>query len=103
VLHHDNGTQFTSAAYRDAAGALKITLSRTAYRHSDGNAFIERLYLTLKTECCWINEFADYAEALAAIQAWVLDYNNDRPHQSLADATPAEARAAARTPTKTAA
>ena len=103
VLRHDNGTQFTSAAYRDAAAALQITLSRTAFRHPDGNAFIERLYLTLKEECCWITEFANYQEALAAIEAWVLDYNNDRPHQSLADASPAEARAAALTPTKTAA
>ena len=82
---------------------MQITLSRTAYRHPDGNAFIERVFLTLKEECCWITEFASYQEALAAIQAWVLDYNHNRPHQSLADATPAEARAAALTPTKTAA
>jgi hypothetical protein len=53
---------------------LNITLSRTAYRHPDGKAFIERVYLTLKEECCWINEFASYEEALATIQAWVLDY-----------------------------
>jgi putative transposase len=66
VLRHDNGTQFTSTGYRDAAAALQITLSRTAYRHPDGNAFIERVYLTLKEECCWITEFASYHEALAA-------------------------------------
>jgi putative transposase len=51
VCRHDNGTQFTSWHYRDVATGLGIKLSRTAYRHPDGNAFIERLYRTLKEEC----------------------------------------------------
>jgi Integrase core domain len=76
VLRDDNGTQFTFAAYRDAAAALQLTLSRDAFRHPDGNAFIERPYLSLKTECVWPEEFNDYQEALAVIQAWVLDCNH---------------------------
>jgi putative transposase len=95
VCRHDNGTQFTSDHYRSVAGQLGITLSRTAYRHPDGNAFIERLYRTLKEECVWPTEFANYHEALAAITVWVEDYNHHRPHDSLRDRTPAEARAEA--------
>ena len=75
----------------------RVTLSRTAYRHPDGNAFIERLYRTLKEECVWPNDFASFDEALTAIEAWVLDYNHERPHDSLDDKTPAEARAQALT------
>jgi putative transposase len=96
VLRHDNGTQFTANRYRELAETLGIKLSRTAYRHPDGNAFIERLYRTLKEECVWPNDFDSFEEALAAITAWVLDYNTERPHDSLGkDTTPAEARAAA--------
>lgn len=96
VLRHDNGTQFTAGRYRDTARELGITLSRTAYRHPDGNAFIERLYRTLKEECVWPNDFQIYEQAHAAITAWVIDYNTERPHDSLGkDTTPAEARAAA--------
>lgn len=103
VLRHDNGTQFTSIHYRQAADDLRITLSRSAYRHPDGNAFIERVFRTLKEEAIWPNEFGCFEEALAAIEAWVLDYNTERPHDSLNDRTPAEARAEALTNHKTAA
>jgi len=95
VCRHDNGTQFTATHYREVATGLGIKLSRTAYRHPDGNAFIERLYRTLKEECVWPNDFCTFDEAHAAIQAWALDYNHERPHDSLDDKTPAEARAEA--------
>jgi putative transposase len=73
-------------------------VSRTAYRHPDGNAFIERLYRTLKEECVWPNDFTDCGEALAAITAWVIDYNHHLPHDSLGkDTVPAEFRARALT------
>jgi putative transposase len=92
VVRHDNGTQFTSIHYRDVASVLGIKLSRTAYRHPDGNAFIERLYRTLKEECVWCNDFQSFDEALAAITAWTIDYNTERPHDSLGQRTPEEAR-----------
>jgi len=96
VLRHDNGTQFTAGRYRSTAADLGIQLSRTAYRHPDGNAFIERLYRTYKEECVWPHDFASYDEALAATTAWVIDYNHERPHDSLGrDTVPAEFRAQA--------
>jgi len=103
VCRHDNGTQFTANHYRETAAALGIRLSRTAYRHPDGNAFVERLYRTLKEECVWPNDFDSYQQALNAIAAWVLDYNRHRPHQALHDRTPAETRAEALNQLKTAA
>ncbi len=95
TVRHDNGTQFTSVHYRDVATTLDLTLSRTAYRHPDGNAFIERMFRTLKEEAIWPSEFDTYDQALAAIMAWIQDYNNERPHASLGERTPAEARAEA--------
>lgn len=102
TCRHDNGTQFTSTHYRDVAKDLGITLSRTAYRHPDGNAFIERMFRTLKEEAIWTAEFDTYGQAREAILSWIIDYNTQRPHASLDERTPAEARAEA-TPHKTAA
>lgn len=92
TCRHDNGTQFTSVHYRGVAKDLDIVLSRTAYRHPDGNAFIERMFRTLKEEAVWPNEFDNYDQALDAILAWMIDYNTERPHASLGERTPAEAR-----------
>lgn len=103
VVRHDNGTQFTSAHYREVADTLGLKLSRTAYRHPDGNAFVERVFRSLKEEEVWPNEYSCFAEALAAIAAWVEDYNRERPHQSLKDRTPQEVRAEALASTQSAA
>jgi putative transposase len=104
VLRHDNGSQFTSTRFLDDCRELGITLSRTAYRHPDGNAFIERLYRTYKEECVWPNEFNSYDEAHAATTAWVIDYNEHRSHDSLGrDTVPSEYRARALDQHKTAA
>lgn len=50
VLRHDNSTQFTAERYVTTARTLGVKCSRTAYRHPDGNAFIERVYKTYKEE-----------------------------------------------------
>jgi transposase InsO family protein len=88
VLRHDNGTQFTSEHYREVARRLGIKLSRTRYRNPDGNALVERIFLSLKQEEVWPQDFASFAEAQAAVTHWILDYNTERPHQSLKYRTP---------------
>ena len=104
VLRHDNGSQFTSGRFLDDCRELGIKTSRTAYRHPDGNAFIERLYRTYKEESVWPNDFNSYEEALTATAAWVIDYNEHRSHDSLGrDTVPAEYRARALDEHKTAA
>ena len=63
VCRRDNGTQFTAHYYRDVAHGLGVRLSRTAYRHPDGNAFMERLYRTLQEEGVWPNDFTSFNQA----------------------------------------
>lgn len=92
VVRHDNGTQFTSYHYREVASALSLKLSRTAYRHPDGNAFIERFFGTLKVEAVWPEEFENFEQALSKISWWISDYNTTRPHSSLGYRTPKEVR-----------
>jgi transposase InsO family protein len=40
----------------------------------------------------WPQDFASFAEALAGVTHWTVDYNTERPHQSLKYRTPAEVR-----------
>lgn len=92
VLRHDNGTQFTSEHYREVAARLGVRLSRTRYRHPDGNALVERIFLSLKQEEVWPQDYGSFSEALQSVSSWIADYNRQRPHQSLKYRTPAEVR-----------
>jgi hypothetical protein len=79
LLRHDDGTQFTSEHYREVAQRLGLKLSRTRYRHPDGNALVERIFLSLKREEVWPQDFASFAEAKAAVTHWILDYKHRAP------------------------
>ena len=45
---------------------LGVKLSRTRYRHPDGNALVEGIFLSLKTEEVWPNDYEHFAQAHAA-------------------------------------
>jgi putative transposase len=97
------GTQFTSSHYRDVAARLGIRLSRTRYRHPDGNALVERIFLSLKQEEVWPQDYASFDEAMTSVSSWIVGYNQERPHQTLKYRTPAEVRQEALTSTQSAA
>lgn len=71
VLRHDNGTQCTSEHYCEVAGRLGIRLSRTRYRHPDGNALVERIFLSLKQEEVWPQDYASFGGAPASVSSWI--------------------------------
>jgi len=103
TLRHDNRTPFTSNHYCQVADDLGITLSRTVYRNPDGNAFIERVFRTYKEEPVWLFDFQSFDQAKGKLERWLIDYNEERPHDSLGDRTPTEARAVTLTNYKAAA
>src|SRR5690349_16077081 len=53
---------------------------------------VERLHKTMRLEFCRRHEreFTGIAELQAALDAWVVDYNTERPHQSLGMRPPAQ-------------
>jgi putative transposase len=90
ALFCDNGSEFTSQAmdlwaYRNG---VKIDFSRPG-KPTD-NAFVESFNGTFRAECLNTHWFADMHEAKALIEAWRREYNDSRPHASLADRTPSE-------------
>jgi hypothetical protein len=56
------------------------------------DSLVERIFLSLKQEEVWPQDYASFAETQAAVTHWILDYNTERPHQSLKYRTPAEVR-----------
>jgi putative transposase len=90
VLFCDNGSEFTSHAmdlwaYRNG---VKIDFSRPG-KPTD-NAFVESFNGTFRSECLNTHWFLDLKEARQLIEAWRREYNESRPHASLADRTPSE-------------
>lgn len=67
----------------------------TAVRSPTTTGKIERFHGTLRRECLRDQVFPTLSAAQRAIDAWVLEYNTDRPHQALGRARPVERFAAA--------
>jgi putative transposase len=89
TLGTDNGSAFTSRAFRARLAELGITHRRGGYRDPESQAFIESWFSKLKQRCVWREEFETLDQARAAIGAYVEHYHH-RPHSRLAYRTPRE-------------
>lgn len=89
LMHHsDRGIQYCSRAYVALLKKQNITISMS--RASYQNPVAERLNGILKTELLK-DGYPTHEEALAAIEAAILIYNEERPHRSIDMLTPAQA------------
>jgi putative transposase len=92
TLGSDNGTAFTSRAFRTRPAELGITHRRGGYRDPESQAFIESWFSKLKQRCVWREEFETLDEAREKIARYVDRYHH-RPHSRLAYRTPREVAA----------
>ena len=92
TLGTDNGTAFTSRAFRGRLAEHGITHRRGGYRDPESQAFIESWFSTLKRRCVWREEFETLDEARQKIGRYVDRYHH-RPHSRLAYRTPREVAA----------
>jgi transposase InsO family protein len=88
----DNGTAFTSRAFRARLAEHEITHRRDGYRDPESQAFIESWFSTLKQRCVWREEFETLDEARYKIGVYIDRYHH-RPHSRLAYRTPREVAA----------
>jgi transposase InsO family protein len=94
----DNGKVFTGRFHAPPVEVLFDRICRengvehllTAPRSPTTTGKVERFHRTLRLEFDTTRVFASLALAQGALDEWVAYYNTDRPHQSLADATPAD-------------
>ena len=94
VLRSDNGAQPCSKKFVEFLGKVGVKGQYTGYDSPDDNAYIERLFRTVKEEEIWPNEYDSFTEAHKAIEDYVNYYNEERVHSALDYQTPNEVAAA---------
>ncbi|WP_323042958.1 IS3 family transposase [Gemmobacter sp.] len=88
----DNGTEFTSKAILKWANENGVEWHYIDPGRPQQNGFIESFNGSLRDECLNEEIFDSLADARRKLAIWRYDYNNVRPHSSLGNRTPAEAR-----------
>ena len=91
IFNTDQGSQFTSIAFTAALQDAGIRCSMDGRGRCLDNAFIERLWPSLKYEAVYLRELADGFVAQRVIDDWMEYYNEIRPHSALGGRTPGEA------------
>ena len=88
----DNGTEFTSKAILKWANVNKVEWHYIDPGKPQQNAFIESFNGSLRDELLNEEIFDTLDDARRKLALWRYDYNAVRPHSSLGNQTPAEAR-----------
>jgi putative transposase len=87
-LMSDNGCQPTSLAFMVACRSLEIHQAFISDNNPKGNADTERFMRTLKEECLWLREWTCPLELIAALEAWIIPYNEQYLHSALGSKSP---------------
>ncbi|MCO5795221.1 MAG: IS3 family transposase [Blastomonas fulva] len=90
----DNGTEFTSRAILKWASENRVEWHYIDPGKPQQNAFIESFNGSLRDELLNEELFDSLTDARRKLAVWRYDYNNVRPHSSLGNRTPAQARRA---------
>lgn len=92
IIHSDQGSQFTSLAYRRRLKENHIKHS-VLYRGSCvDNVPIESWFSALKTECIYLHGKFNRLNAKELIKKYINYYNNERLQEQLNEQTPCEFR-----------
>ena len=90
VLVCDNGPEFTGMVLDQWADRHHLRLSFIQPGKPQQNCFVESFNGKFRDECLNEELFYDLADARTKIEDWRIDYNENRPHRSLNQRTPAE-------------
>ncbi|MDD5668596.1 MAG: IS3 family transposase [Candidatus Omnitrophica bacterium] len=90
VITIDNGPEFIGKALDAWAYQRGIKLRFIHPGKPVENAYIESFNGKFRDECLNENWFTSLDHARRTIEAWLIDYNNQRPHSSLNYMTPEE-------------
>ena len=92
-LRSDHGPQFTGSDCAELCKLWRIEHTYAPVGRPTGNAVVERLIRTLKEEVIWLRDWDTVEQLRETVAAWVVRYNERRPHQALGYKTPSEYRA----------
>ena len=97
-MRMDNGPELVSLALAQWAEEHGVQLEFIKPGKPTQNAFIERFNRTYRTEILDFYLFRTRNEAREITERWLMEYNNERPHESLNNQTPEEYRLMAENP-----
>lgn len=89
VIRTDNGKEFCGRAMLTYAHQQGISLRLIEPGKPNQNAYIESFNGRLRDECLNEHWFLDLAHARVLIEAWRVEYNEERPKKVLGGLTPA--------------
>lgn len=88
IFNSDQGSQFTSLAFTSRLLAENIQISMDGRGRALDNAFIERLWRSVKYEDIYLKHYATVADVYGGLTKYFEFYNHERPHQALGYRTP---------------
>ena len=89
IFNTDQGSQFTSSEFTGRLNAAGLRISMDGRGRALDNVFVERLWRSVKYEDVYLKSYESVQELLMGLTRYFEFYNNERPHQSLDNATPA--------------
>jgi putative transposase len=89
VFNTDQGVQFTASAFTGRLGSAGVAVSMDGRGRALDNVFVERLWRSVKYEDVYIWCYETVPELRRGLRRYFEFYNEERPHQSLVDRTPA--------------
>ena len=90
ISNTDQGVQFTSEPFLEAVESAGVEVSMDGRGRWMDNRFIERLWRSLKYEDIYLQDYLDGLDTGRGLNKWFPQYNTQRPHQALGNATPAQ-------------
>ena len=90
VLRTDNGPEFLSGEFVAWAEKAGMMIQYIQPGEPNQKAYIERFNRTYRNELLDLYMFRNLSEVREATYRWMVEYNEQRPHDSLGDLTPAE-------------
>ena len=92
VLRTDNGPEFLGEVFTSWAKQAGMAIQYIQPGKPNQNAYIERFNRTYREELLDQHLFQSLSDVREATHWWMIEYNEERPHDALDDLTPLEAR-----------
>jgi len=88
IFNTDQGSQFTSETFTGTLTRAEVRISMDGRGRALDNAFIERLWRSVKYEDIYLRDYADGGALHAGLTRYFRFYNHERPHSALDYHTP---------------
>ncbi|RJG20605.1 DDE domain-containing protein [Paenibacillus thiaminolyticus] len=90
IMNSDQDSHFTNKDYLELLEKEGIKVSMDSKGRATDNSQTERFFRSLKYECILLQEFENPRALRHGIARYVQFYNQERPHQSLGEASPVQ-------------